>query len=176
MSSVWAGTSSSIMILMKKTVFIGQAMPRVKSHPHDWPSLNQWLYSIGLTDELIRKNFLYSALVDYFPGAMNGSHIVPAKNDIDKERDRLISTITSFNPEIVVPIGRLSISYCLNEKVKPLADNIGRIYITNPYIAIKKELIVIPLPHPSGASTWSHKKENKILLKRALKLLKNELF
>ena len=164
------------MILMKKTVFIGQAMPRVKSHPHDWPSLNQWLYSIGLTDELIRKNFLYSALVDYFPGAMNGSHIVPAKNDIDKERDRLISTITSFNPEIVVPIGRLSISYCLNEKVKPLADNIGRIYITNPYIAIKKELIVIPLPHPSGASTWSHKKENKILLKRALKLLKNELF
>lgn len=161
---------------MKKTIFIGQAMPRVKKHPHDWLPLSQWLYSVGLTDGLISKNFLYSALVDYFPGAMNGSHIVPTKDDIDKERDRLINTITGFNPEIVVPIGRLSISYCLNEKMKPLADNVGKIYITNPYLAMKKELKVIPFPHPSGASTWSHKKENKILLRRALKLLKNELF
>ena len=161
---------------MKKTIFIGQAMPRVKKHPHDWPSLNQWLYSMGLTDSLIRRNFLYSALVDYFPGAINGSHIVPSKDDIGKERDRLINTITSFNPEIVVPIGRLSISYCLNEKVKPLRDNIAQIYITNPYLAIKKELKVIPLPHPSGASTWSHKKENQKLLKKALRLLKKELF
>lgn len=160
---------------MKKTIFIGQAMPKFKRHPHDWPSLNQWLYSIRLTDELISKNFLYSALIDYFPGAMNGSHIVPTKDDIDKERERLINTITSFNPEIVVPIGRLSISYCLDEKVKPLVDNIGQIYITDPYLAMKKELIVIPLPHPSGASTWGHKKENKILFKKALKLLKNEL-
>ena len=160
---------------MKKAIFIGQAMPRVKRHSHDWPSLNQWLYSIGLTDELISNNFLYSALIDYFPGAMNGSHIIPTKKDIDKEKDRLINTITSFNPEIVVPIGRLSISYCLNENVKPLVDNIGQIHMTDPYLAMKKELIAIPLPHPSGASTWSHKKENKILLKKALKLLKNEL-
>jgi len=163
------------MILMKKTIFIGQAMPKVKRHPHDWLSLNQWLYSIGLTDELISKNFLYSALIDYFPGTMNGSHIVPTKDDIDKERDRLINTITSFNPEIVVPIGRLSISYCLNEKIKPLVENIGQIYITDPYLAMKNELIVIPFPHPSGASTWSYKKGNKILLRKALKLLKNEL-
>jgi uracil-DNA glycosylase len=160
---------------MKKTIFIGQAMPRIKKHSHDWPSLNQWLYSIRLTDDLISKNFLYSALIDYFPGAMNGSHIVPTKNDIDKERDRLIKTITSFNPKIVVPIGRLSISYCLNEKVKPLVDNIGQIYTIDPYRAMKKELIVIPFPHPSGASTWGHKKENKMLLRKALKLLKNEL-
>jgi uracil-DNA glycosylase len=163
------------MILMKKTIFIGQAMPKLKRHPHDWPSLNQWLYSIRLTDELISKNFLYSALIDYFPGAMNGSHVVPTKEEIDEERDRLINTITSFNPEIVVPIGRLSISYCLDERVKPLVDNVGQIYITDPYLATEKELTVIPLPHPSGASTWGHKKENKILLKKALKLLKNEL-
>lgn len=164
------------MILMKKTIFVGQAMPKAKKHPHDWPSLNKWLYSIGLSDEHINKNFLYSALVDYFPGTIKGFHIVPTKNDILKERDRLIDTITSFNPEIVVPIGRLSISYCLNDRVNPLVNHIGQIYITDPYLAMKKELKVIPFPHPSGASIWSHKKENKILLRRALKLLKNELF
>lgn len=160
---------------MKRTIFIGQAMPRAKRDPHDWPSLNQWLYSIGLTDELLRKNTLYSALVDYFPGAVNGSHIVPTREVIDKERDRLAKTIAAFSPELVVPIGRLSISHCLNEKVQPLINHIGKAYSANPYMLYDRELTVIPLPHPSGASTWRHNKENKRLLEKALILLKKNL-
>lgn len=54
---------------MKRIMFIGQAMPRLKRDLHDWPSLNIWLYSIGLTNDKIKKYFFYSALVDYFPGA-----------------------------------------------------------------------------------------------------------
>ncbi len=160
---------------MKRTLFVGQAMPRVKRNPHDWPSLNQWLYSIGLTDNHIKQNFLYSALVDYYPGAINGSHIVPSENEIVKERYRLAKTIRDFKPELVVPIGRLSISYCLNDKVQPLISNIGNIYKANPYKLYNGELTIIPLPHPSGASTWRHKKENKELLKKALNLLKENL-
>lgn len=59
---------------MRRVIFIGQAMPRVKRHPHDWPSLNKWLYSIGITDDQIKNNFCYSALVDYFPGSNGKSH------------------------------------------------------------------------------------------------------
>lgn len=160
---------------MKRTIFIGQAMPRVKRNPHDWPSLNQWLFSIGMTDKLLRQNTLYSALVDYFPGAVNGTHIVPTKEDIEKERDRLAKTIIDFNPELVIPIGRLSISYCLNQKVQPLTNHVGNIYSANPYGLYNRELAIIPLPHPSGASTWRYKKENKKLFKKALQLLKKEL-
>lgn len=147
----------------------------MKRRPHDWPSLNQWLYSIGLTDELLRENTLYSALVDYFPGAENGSHIVPSKKDIEKERNALAKTIADFNPELVVPIGRLSISYCLNQKVQPLTNLIGNTYLANPYVLYDRELTIIPLPHPSGASTWRHKKGNKELLKKALGILKANL-
>ena len=161
---------------MKKTIFIGQAMPRVKRNPHDWPSLNQWLYSISLTDELIRKYTLYSALVDYFPGAVNGSHNIPSKEEIGNERARLAKAITDFGPEIVIPIGRLSISYCLNQRVQPLTNHIGSIYFANPYGLYSKELTIIPLPHPSGASTWRHNSENKALLTKALQLLKSKLF
>lgn len=160
---------------MQRTIFIGQAMPRVKTHSHDWPSLNNWLYSIGLTDRQIKDYFYYSALVDYFPGSEDGSHVVPTKDDISKERKRLIKTITDFNPKIVVPIGVLSISHCINEKPQPLANNIGNIYTLDPYSALSREVRVIPLPHPSGASTWRHKEKNKKILKKALKLLKNEL-
>jgi uracil-DNA glycosylase len=160
---------------MKRTIFIGQAMPRVKTNPHDWPSLNKWLYSIGLSDSQISKNFLYSALVDYFPGAKNGSHKVPSTKEVYKEKDRLTKTLIDFNPKIIVPVGRLSISYCLNEKIKPLNVYVGNIYVANPYLVLNKKRVIIPLPHPSGASTWHHNEENQILLTKALDNLKNKL-
>lgn len=162
--------------LMKKTIFIGQAMPRFKKDPHDWPSLNKWLFDIGLTIEQLRKNTLYSALVDYFPGSKNGSHLVPTGQEIVNERKRLHKTIKRFDPEIVVPIGSLSISYCLDMKILPLKKHIGKTYFLDPYLALGENRLIIPLPHPSGASTWKHSKENKLLLKEALNLLKSSIF
>jgi hypothetical protein len=38
-----------------------------------------------------------------------------------------------------------------------------------------REVATIPLPHPSGASTWVFKPKNKILLNQAVCLLKKEL-
>lgn len=160
---------------MKRAIFIGQAMPRFKRDPHDWPALNAWLYTIDLTDELIKTNFFYSALVDYFPGLKGNSHRIPTVEEIEKERPRLAQTLKSFNPEIVVPIGRLSIAYCLNRGVEPLVATIGKTFITNPCRLLDHIVPTIPLPHPSGASTWRYKKENKKLLARALNLLKENL-
>lgn len=155
-------------------------MPRLKTDPHNWPSLNKWLYSIGLSDELIRANTFYSALVDYFPGSIDGSHVVPSKDDIENERPRLVKTIVDFGPEIVVPIGSLSIAYCLNARAmnaraRPLHDLVGKIYYVDPYMALGRKLSVIPLPHPSGSSTWKYKEENKVILDSTLKLLKSVL-
>lgn len=90
---------------MKRTIFIGQAMPRFKKDLHDWPSLNTWLYTIGLSDATIKANFLYSALVDYFPGTKGYAHRIPTAEEIQKERGRLGKTLRAFKPEVVVPIG-----------------------------------------------------------------------
>lgn len=160
---------------MLRTIFIGQAMPRVKRDPHDWPSLNAWVYSIGITQDQIRANFHYTALVNYFPGSKKGSHLVPSLEEIKKERERLKKTIQNFNPELVVPIGKLSISYCLNQNQLSLNQNIGKIFNIDPYQALGFNVPVIPLPHPSGASTWRHKPQNQKLLLQALNLLKSAL-
>lgn len=160
---------------MKRVVFIGQAMPRVKRHPHDWQTLNTWLYSIGITQNQIENNFLYSALVDYFPGAKNGSHLIPTEEEIEKERPRLAKTIKEFNPDLVVTIGKLSMSHCLRTEVNLLKDFIGKKFEVDPYGLVNKKLTVIPLPHPSGASTWRHNPENKKLLNKALQLLKENI-
>ncbi len=160
---------------MKRVIFIGQAMPRYKENLHDWKSLNVWLYSIGLTDEHIRKYFYYSALVDYFPGAKDGSHLVPTEEQIEKERRRLQKTIRDFDPQIVVTVGKHSLMHCLDVNVNLLADFIGKTFKADPYKLFGKEVLIIPLPHPSGASTWRHKPDNKKLLIKALKLLKDNL-
>lgn len=160
---------------MKKVVFIGQAMPRVKRNPHDWPTLNTWLYSIGVTDDQIKSNFLYTALVDYFPGSKNGSHLVPTEDAIQKERKRLQKTIKDFDPDLVVTIGKLSMEHCLICKVNLLNQFIGKKFKVNPYGLVGKKITVIPLPHPSGASTWRHNPDNRKLLNKALALLINEL-
>ena len=160
---------------MKRVIFIGQAMPRTKKHPHDWPTLNSWLYSINITDSQIKENFIYSALVDYFPGEKNGSHRVPSQKEVKGERKRLKNTINNFGPDIVVPIGRLSISYCLQIENLSLNDCISKTFVLNPYGLMNNEILIIPLPHPSGASTWYKKPSNKMLVKKALKTLKENL-
>lgn len=161
---------------MKRVIFIGQAMPRAKCTPHDWPTLNTWLYSLGITENQIEENFLYSALADYFPGSKNGSHLVPTASEIARERPRLIKTIKMFNPDVVVPIGKLSISHCLNLDFNLLTEILGKVYQVDPYLALGHNLDVIPLPHPSGASTWHHHPTHKKLLLQSLNLLKNHLF
>lgn len=156
-------------------MFIGQAMPRFKRDPHDWPTLNKWLYSIEFTNKQIRKYFLYSALVNYFPGSTNGSHIVPSAHEIAQEKPRLQKLIRDFNPLVVVPIGKLSLSYCLGIKFKNLSEVIGKSFVADPYNMLNKNIKIVPLPHPSGASTWKHIPKNKILLQKALLILKASL-
>lgn len=163
---------------MKRVAFVGQAMPNFKADPHHWPSLNSWHYSIGITDDQIKNHFLYTALVDYFPGYQEkGGHKVPTKMEVAKERERLRRDVINFNPEILVTIGKLSLSYCLNQKIDKLDENfIGKCFKINPYGLLEKKILIIPYPHPSGASTWRYKEGNQILLQKALSILKKEIF
>lgn len=157
---------------MKRVAFIGQAMPRKKEENNDWPSLNKWLFSIGVTVEEIRKNFFYTALVNYFPGVKNGSHLVPTPIQIADEYNRLKKDLIKFKPEVIVTIGTLSLSYCFDKKNVLLKDYVGKSFLIDPYKFFSSEILVIPFPHPSGASLWYKNPENKLLLKKALQLLK----
>ena len=150
-------------------------MPRFKADLHDWPSLNSWLYSINISLDQIQKHFYYSALVDYFPGQSKSGHLVPTTAQIQAERHRLQKTLKDFHPNIVVTVGKLSLSYCLNQPINLLSDFIGKIYTADPYQLMGRELLIIPLPHPSGASTCHQHKDNQELLSLALKLLKSHL-
>jgi uracil-DNA glycosylase len=130
-----------------------------------------------MTDKQIEEYSIYSALVNYFPGYHDkGGHLVPTKEEISMQRERLKKDIQDFKPEILVTIGKLSLSYCLDRKIESLDGNyIGRSFMIDPYGMLDRKVLVIPFPHPSGASTWKYKKGNNELLQKALGLFKTNL-
>jgi uracil-DNA glycosylase len=72
-----------------------------------------------------------------------------------------------LGPRLVVPVGRLAIGEVLGT-AEPLAGVVGRIFRAR-YHGV--EVDAIPLPHPSGASTWFKLEPGRTLLARALDLL-----
>jgi uracil-DNA glycosylase len=72
-----------------------------------------------------------------------------------------------LRPSVVVPVGGLAIKQILG--VSGLASCIGRRY------ELDDGHVVIPLPHPSGASGWLNVSANRELTARAAALVHDEL-
>lgn len=72
-----------------------------------------------------------------------------------------------LRPRLVVPVGGLAIKQLLG--VTGLAGCIGRRY------ELDNGSAAIPLPHPSGASSWLNSAANRSLVERAVDLIRVEL-
>ncbi|MEP7104132.1 MAG: uracil-DNA glycosylase family protein [Candidatus Dojkabacteria bacterium] len=159
-----------------KIIFIGQAPPKtIRGRPFGRSALYKWFESVGITLDVVDECFEFGALIDYFPGLKGKSHAIPTIEQINEARPRLKEQLLKFNPQIVVPIGKLSIGECLDIENFNLSDYIGKEFSADPYKIFDRNLVVIPFPHPSGASTWIYQKGNKELLNKALKLINDHL-
>ncbi len=75
----------------------------------------------------------------------------------------LEAELALIRPRVLILIGRLAIERFLPAKV-PLAELVGQRFE-------REGRILVPLPHPSGASQWFNAPENRERLNRALALL-----
>ena len=73
-----------------------------------------------------------------------------------------------LQPKLIIPVGKLAISQYL--EVDKLVDVIGQQYRRN-INGIDVDLI--PLPHPSGASTWHRTEPGISLLNQSLALIEH---
>jgi uracil-DNA glycosylase len=71
-----------------------------------------------------------------------------------------------LRPRLIVPVGGLAIGRLLGSS--GLAACVGRRYELD-------EAVVVPLPHPSGASSWLNAPANRELTARAAALVREEL-
>ncbi|MFP3874379.1 MAG: uracil-DNA glycosylase family protein [Thiohalophilus sp.] len=155
-------------------MLIGQAPGNreIELHrPFAWTAgktLFGWFERIGLDEKAFRQRIYMAAVCRCFPGKLaRGGDRVPGKEEIANCRSWLEAEVDLLQPQLLIPVGKLAIGQFM--PVNKLNEVIGqrhRIQVEG------KPRDIIPLPHPSGASTWHRTEPGITLLNKALQAIK----
>ncbi len=162
--------------LVSPVMLIGQA-PGFKEievlKPFAWTAgkkLFSWFNDIGLDEQQFRRKVYMSAICRCYPGKKlspgKKSHgdRLPEKDEITQCSSWLFNEIDILKPELLILVGKLAISQFMS--IKKLDEVIG---LSHAISINGHSCDAIPLPHPSGASTWPVTEPGKTLLQQALK-------
>ena len=147
----------------------GDKEPKLQ-RPFAWTAgktLFKWLESIGLDEQQVRARVYMAAVCRCFPGKKaRGGDRVPSLQEVDNCRVWLKDECELIRPQLLIPVGKLAIAQYL--PVNRLTEVIGQVHRIDCF---GRALDCIPLPHPSGASTWHRAEPGKGLLAEALRLI-----
>jgi uracil-DNA glycosylase len=127
--------------------------------------LFEWLGEAGFDEDTFRASQYMTSITKCYPGKSKGGHgdRVPTKEEQALCRIWLDQEIALVNPKLIIPIGRLAIGLFFDTQL-PLEKIVGT--------QLEQDgRVIIPLPHPSGASTWHQKPENRARVKKAIRLI-----
>lgn len=161
--------------VVTKILLIGQA-PGDKEgglgRPFAWTAgktLFKWFDSIGQNEEQFRENVYMTAVCRCFPGKNpKGGDRVPNREEVSNCSVWWQNEIELLQPELVIPVGKLAIAQFM--QVNKLIDVVGQKFSNT---LNNHSFDLIPLPHPSGASTWFRTEPGKYLLEDALAKIKS---
>jgi len=123
--------------------------------------------AFGLDEEAFRSRVYIAAVCRCFPGKANGGgDRVPAPDEIAQCKGWMDAELAMLDPQLILPVGRLAIARFLPPA--PLEQLVGRMFQVELGGRVRD---VLPLPHPSGASTWFRTEPGKTRLAEALRLL-----
>jgi uracil-DNA glycosylase len=154
-------------------LLIGQA-PGAKEgsfgKPFAWTAgktLFRWFDGLGLDEEAFRSRVYMAAVCRCFPGKNpKGGDRVPDSEEIARCSAWLAAEFHLLRPRLIIPVGKLAIRQLLEaDKLDQVIGRSHRLHLQG------FEADVIPLPHPSGASTWHRREPGKTLLAEALELI-----
>lgn len=126
-----------------------------------------WLAGIGLDEAAVRRSVYMSAVCRCWPGRLDrGGDRVPTREEVDTCAMWWRRELQLVRPRLVIPVGRLAVARFLS--VPRLDAVVGRRFrVTHDGV----DADLIPLPHPSGASTWFKTEPGRTLLAQALALI-----
>jgi uracil-DNA glycosylase len=156
--------------VLSKILLIGQApgdKEGIYAKPFAWTAgktLFKWFEQIGLDEQTFRQQVYMAAVCRCFPGKNpKGGDRVPDTLEISNCSAWLKAELALLKPTLIIPVGKLAILQILH--VNKLTDVIGNIHTTTYH---GHPVEVIPLPHPSGLSTWHRTEPGRSLLQSAL--------
>jgi uracil-DNA glycosylase len=154
-------------------MLIGQApgtREQQSLRPFAWTAgrrLFDWFESIGVPESAFRRRVYMTAIARCFPGKNpRGGDRVPSRQEIANCSAWLDAEFELLRPRLVIPVGKLAIHALLGPG--KLDETVGTLHERQ---IVDTLVDVVPLPHPSGASTWIHTEPGKTLLRQALRLL-----
>lgn len=158
-----------------RILLVGQA-PGVKEpvlgRPFAWTAgktLFRWFErAVGWDEDTVRNRIYFAAVCRCFPGKNpKGGDRVPDEGEIAACSHWLDREFALLRPNLVLPVGKLAISQFL--EFDSLAAVVGQTWSIQ---RAHGPVDLIPLPHPSGASTWHRMEPGKSLLEKSLALVK----
>jgi uracil-DNA glycosylase len=124
-----------------------------------------WLAQCGLDEPQVRSRVYMSAVCRCFPGKLaGGGDRVPGRSEVATCARWWQGELALLRPRLVIAVGRLAIARFI--AAPRLADVIGQVWPVTDGPGAGADLI--PLPHPSGASTWFKTEPGRTLLAEAL--------
>ena len=128
-------------------------------------TLRRWL---GLEENEFYETFYCASVTRCYPGraAAGRGDRTPAPREQELCSFWMNWELKLLSPRLIVPVGGLAIRRVLG--ISGLAECIGRRYELDG-------AAVVPLPHPSGASSWLNLPSNRELTARAAALVREEL-
>lgn len=149
-------------------LLIGQAPGRTERErglPFIGPSgrrLMDWMARAGFTEAEFRARTYFSAITKCFPGPAAKGDRRPTPREVTLCRPHLLAPLPLLDPKVILLVGQMAIETFLEKR--PLQEWVGR-------LEERAGRFWLPLPHPSGASLWLNRPENRALVDQALKEL-----
>ncbi len=137
--------------------------------------LMRWLMRAGFADEAqVRRNLYMTSITKCFPGkGTGGGDRRPSRAEVELCRPHLEGQLEVMQPEVLVLVGGLAHERFLPRR--PLHQLVGNLFDLQgrrlpPRTSTRP--VLVPLPHPSGASRWLNLASHRALLDVALRRLR----
>lgn len=189
---VFSGTAEAKVMLIGQAPGITEGQVKRPFNAGSGRRLFQWLAEAGWDEDEFRDSAYMTAVTKCYPGRNDNGKgdRVPTPFEQALCRPWLEQEIRLVNPQLMLLVGGLAIkllypaSSRLNELVgtaayfppevltaDPLNFDLGQAEMITTIDYRPLGRYVVPLPHPSGASLWPNKPENKVLISQAMRLL-----
>jgi uracil-DNA glycosylase family 4 len=172
---VLSGYADNRIMLIGQAPGAVEAIRRLPFQGRSGKVLMAWLGRAGFaSEEQARRQIYMTSITKCFPGKSGGGgDRRPSRAEVDLCRPHLDRQLALVNPQVLILVGGLAHERFLPGR--PLDFLVGRLFDLSGHelsSQTRTRPLLVPLPHPSGASRWLNAPENRALLDRALRRLR----
>lgn len=167
--AVFSGPAPAPLMLVGQAPGVTEAQVKRPFNASAGKRLFQWLAEAGLEEGVFRATYHMTAVTKCYPGKQPGGKgdRRPSRAEQELCRPFLDRELALVQPQVLLAVGGLAIDTLLGRHLA-LEQAIGEAFLVDGRW-------VLPLPHPSGASLWPNRPENRERLRRALAILREDL-